>query len=99
MQLKYKLLTLGLLLYGPLLLAETEDEIVVLEKKILNLSGWSENVSISSINSSELNKLEAQHPKQIFRRMPGVWVSRGSGQEHLTSMRSPVLTEIGRAHV
>ena len=95
MQLKYKLLTLGLLLYGPLLLAETEDEILVLEKKILNLSGWSENVSISSINSSELNKLEAQHPKQIFRRMPGVWVSRGSGQEHLTAMRSPVLTGPG----
>ena len=95
MQLKYKLLTLGLLLYGPLLLAEKEDEIVVLEKKILNLSGWSENVSISSINSSELNKLEAQHPKQIFRRMPGVWVSRGSGQEHLTAMRSPVLTGPG----
>ena len=40
MQLKFKLLTLGLLLCGPLLLAETEDEIVVLEKKILNLSGW-----------------------------------------------------------
>ena len=95
MQLKYKLLTAGLLLYGPLLLAEKEDEIVVLEKKILNLSGWSENVSISSINSSELNKLEAQHPKQIFRRMPGVWVSRGSGQEHLTAMRSPVLTGPG----
>jgi len=95
MQLKFKLLTLGLLLYGPLLLAEIEDEIIVLEKKILNLSGWSENVSISSINSSELNKLEAQHPKQIFRRMPGVWVSRGSGQEHLTSMRSPVLTGPG----
>ena len=95
MPLKFKLLTLGLLLYGPLLLAEIEDEIVVLEKKILNLSGWSENVSISSINSSELNKLEAQHPKQIFRRMPGVWVSRGSGQEHLTAMRSPILTGPG----
>ena len=95
MQLKFKLLTLGLLLCGPLLLAETEDEIVVLEKKILNLSGWSENVSISSINSSELNKLEAQHPKQIFRRMPGVWISRGSGQEHLTAMRSPILTGPG----
>ena len=52
-------------------------------------------MSISSINSSELNKLEAQHPKQIFRRMPGVWVSRGSGQEHLTAMRSPVLTGPG----
>jgi len=95
MQSKLKLLTLGLLLYGPLLLTEVEDEIVVLEKKISNLSGWSENVSISSINSSELNKLDAQHPKQIFRRMPGIWISRGSGQEHLTAMRSPVLSGPG----
>ena len=65
MQLKFKLLTIGLLLHGPLLLSEIEEEIVVLEKKILNLSGWSENVSISSINSSELNKLEAQHSEDV----------------------------------
>ena len=93
MQTNFKLLTLGLLFFASLL--KEEEEIIVLEKKISNLSGWSENVSISSINSSDLNKLDAQHPKQIFRRLPGIWISRGSGQEHLTAMRSPVLTGPG----
>ena len=93
MQTHFKIITLGLLVFASLL--QAEEEIIVLEKKISNLSGWSENVSISSINSSELNKLDAQHPKQIFRRLPGIWISRGSGQEHLTAIRSPVLTGPG----
>ncbi len=93
MQTNFKLITLGLLFFASLL--QAEEEIIVLEKKISNLSGWSDNVSISSINSSDLNKLDAQHPKQIFRRLPGIWISRGSGQEHLTAMRSPVLTGPG----
>ena len=93
MQVNFKLIILGLLVFASLL--QAEEEIIVLEKKISNLSGWSENVSISSINSSELNKLDAQHPKQIFRRLPGIWISRGSGQEHLTAIRSPVLTGPG----
>ena len=75
--------------------SETIEEIIVLEKKITNLDGWSQNLSISSLSSDDLVKLQAQHPKQIFRRVPGVWISRGSGQEHLTSMRSPVLTGPG----
>ncbi|MDG2457165.1 MAG: TonB-dependent receptor, partial [SAR86 cluster bacterium] len=75
--------------------SEVLEEIIVLEKKTTTLNGWSQNLSISSLNSDDLVKLEAQHPKQIFRRVPGVWISRGSGQEHLTSMRSPVLTGPG----
>ena len=93
MQTHFKIITLGLLVFASLL--QAEEEIIVLEKKISNLSGWSNSVSISSINSSDLNKLDAQHPKQIFRRLPGIWISRGSGQEHLTAMRSPVLTGPG----
>ena len=93
MQTHFKIITLGLLIFASLL--QAEEEIIVLEKKISNLSGWSNSVSISSINSSDLNKLDAQHPKQIFRRLPGIWISRGSGQEHLTAMRSPVLTGPG----
>ena len=79
MQTHFKIITLGLLVFASLL--QAEEEIIVLEKKISNLSGWSNSVSISSINSSDLNKLDAQHPKQIFRRLPGIWISRGSGQE------------------
>ena len=77
--------------------SEELQEVIVLEKKLSSLNGWSSNQSISSINKEELNKLDAQHPKQIFRRSPGVWISRGSGQEHLTAIRSPVLS--GQVHV
>ena len=75
--------------------SEELQEVIVLEKKLSSLNGWSSNQSISSINKEELNKLDAQHPKQIFRRSPGVWISRGSGQEHLTAIRSPVLSGPG----
>ena len=74
---------------------EELQEIVILEKKLSSLNGWSNNQSISSVNEDELNALDAQHPKQIFRRSPGVWISRGSGQEHLTAIRSPVLSGPG----
>ncbi|MEM6573477.1 MAG: TonB-dependent receptor [Pseudomonadota bacterium] len=37
----------------------------------------------------------ATHPNELFDAVPGTWVSRGSGQEHLTAIRSPVLTGAG----
>ena len=91
----YRLLISILILLSFNINSEVLEEVIVLEKKTTTLNGWSQNLSISSLNSDELVKLEAQHPKQIFRRLPGVWISRGSGQEHLTSMRSPVLTGPG----
>ena len=36
-----------------------------------------------------------QHIQELMTRVPGVWVSRASGQEHLTAIRSPVLTGPG----
>ena len=71
------------------------EEIIVLEKKLSSLNGWANNQSITSIDEKELEYLDAQHAKQIFRRSPGVWISRGSGQEHLTAIRSPVLSGPG----
>ena len=37
----------------------------------------------------------AVHPNQLLDAGVSVWVSRGSGQEHLTAVRSPVLTGAG----
>ena len=86
---------LSLLLFSGTMLSEEIEEVIVLEEKLSSLNGWSNNQSISSINERELEDLDAQHTKQIFRRSPGVWISRGSGQEHLTAIRSPVLTGPG----
>jgi outer membrane receptor protein involved in Fe transport len=35
------------------------------------------------------------HISELASRAPGTWVVRGSGQEHLTAIRSPVLTGAG----
>ena len=92
---KLKSLILIITLLSTSAFSEEVQEVIVLEKKLSSLNGWSSNQSISSIDQEELNKLDAQHPKQALRRSPGVWISRGSGQEHLTAIRSPVLSGPG----
>ena len=92
---KIILTVLSLSLFSGAMLSEEIEEVIILEEKLSSLNGWSNNQSLASINEKELENLDAQHPKQIFRRSPGVWISRGSGQEHLTAIRSPVLTGPG----
>ena len=67
------------------------DEIVVTASKedsqILKVGG-----NISSINTDEIKFISAINPSEILNRLPAVYISQGSGQEHLTSIRSPVLS-------
>jgi len=76
------------------ILAETPQEIVVTATRtpvsVLEVSG-----NISAINDEAIRATNAIHPYELGVRIPGVWVSRGSGQEHLTAVRSPVLTGPG----
>ena len=52
--------------------------------------------STATVTTEELELVSATHPTEIFTRTPGVVVSRGgSGQEHLTAIRSPVFTGPG----
>jgi len=51
--------------------------------------------SISVLSSDEIDLVAPRHPNEILNRVPGAWVSAGSGQEHLTAIRSPVLTGAG----
>lgn len=44
------------------------------------------------LSSDELKRIDPDHPSEALARAPGVLIHRGSGQEHLTSIRSPVLT-------
>lgn len=51
--------------------------------------------SLSALTAADI-KIEApKHPNELFDRIPGAWVSSGSGQEHLTAIRSAVLTGAG----
>ena len=43
----------------------------------------------------ELESIRPTHPSEVFARLPGSWVTRGSGQEHLSAVRSPLLAGAG----
>ena len=51
--------------------------------------------SLSALTADEIRSVAPKHPNEIFDHIPGAWVSSGSGQEHLTAIRSPVLTGSG----
>jgi len=48
--------------------------------------------SVSLISNFELNNISLVHPAEALNGVAGVNIHRGSGQEHLTAIRSPVLT-------
>ena len=51
--------------------------------------------NFARIEEETLETVALVHPNEAFVRIPGVWISRGSGQEHLTAIRSAVLTGPG----
>lgn len=54
-----------------------------------------ESGSFGRVTEADLKLIGATHPAQALNRIPGVWINEGSGQEHLTAIRSPVLTGSG----
>jgi len=52
-------------------------------------------IGYSRIDADTLERTRWAHPNELFVRVPGLWISRGSGQEHLTALRSGVLTGAG----
>ena len=51
--------------------------------------------NIAVLGTNAIDSVSHTHIHELMSRVPGVWVSRGSGQEHLTAIRSPVLTGAG----
>ena len=51
--------------------------------------------STAILDREALAPIRATHPSELFARLPGTWVTRGSGQEHLSAVRSPLLTGPG----
>jgi len=70
------------------------DEVVVTaarrEQSSLEHAG-----NIATLAGTTIDAVGHQHIHELLTRVAGVWVSRGSGQEHLTAIRSPVLTGPG----
>ena len=72
------------------LLGETNEELNVSTNQ-----NWNFKPSSETISSDEIRFLNVTHNKELFNSSAGSWISRGSGQESLISLRSPVLTGSG----
>jgi outer membrane receptor protein involved in Fe transport len=51
--------------------------------------------SVSVLDRIEIDRIGATHAVEVLNRAAGVYLQRGSGQESLTAIRSPVLTGAG----
>jgi outer membrane receptor protein involved in Fe transport len=51
--------------------------------------------NLSVVTADNIAFINQQHINQAIVRVPGGWISKGNGQEHLTAIRSPVLTGAG----
>lgn len=51
--------------------------------------------NLTQLDVAQIARVAPVHINEVMSRVAGVWVSRGNGQEHLTAIRSPVLTGAG----
>ena len=51
--------------------------------------------NIAVLDAAALGLINQTHINEALQRVAGAWISRGNGQEHLTALRSPVLTGAG----
>lgn len=70
------------------------------ESMVVTASGQYRSVLDQAGNTSRINSEMAEltrptHASQLMHRVPGTWITRGSGQESLAAIRSPVLTGAG----
>lgn len=76
-----------------MLLDDIERVVVSTQRQDSLLLDESSNVSV--LNNADIKLINAVHINESLMRIPGVWISRGNGQEHLTAIRSPVLAGAG----
>ena len=70
-----------------------EEVAVTASRTERDLSDLSQALSI--VDQSSIDRLGHNHISELLNRVPGVIISRGNGQEHLTAIRSAVLTGAG----
>ncbi len=78
-------------LVGAHVASEPPERIVVTEtreeRRLVDTPG-----AVTRFESDEVRDVDSQHVQELLNRAPGVFLNRGSGREHLTAIRSPVLT-------
>ncbi|MEM9284385.1 MAG: TonB-dependent receptor [Pseudomonadota bacterium] len=78
----------GVTLAGPA--AATETIVVASERRAIALRDVASSISV--LNEDEVLRVSPRAPAELLNRAAGTFVQSGSGREHLTAIRSPVLT-------
>lgn len=74
---------------------QIEEVIVLAESDVTSLDLRAGLGSISSLETDVIDRTRPNHAHELFVRIPGAWVTKNSGQEHLTGLRSAVLAGPG----
>ncbi len=72
---------------------QIEEIKVIGSRSVIDLLGTVGSTTV--VDTQAIERTGALHINETAVRAPGVWISRGSGQEHLTAIRSAVLTGPG----
>lgn len=72
--------------------AHAQDEVIVVTGDRAGEAREASVLSLGVISGAEIAEIAPQHPAELLNREAGVFVNRGNGAEHLTAIRSPVLT-------
>ncbi|NNE06086.1 MAG: TonB-dependent receptor [Xanthomonadales bacterium] len=95
------LLTLTLLIHAAVIFAETSKEPqseiaeIVVTAQRREQSTLDHGGNIERLDFQDVQAVGHQHVHELMNRVAGAWIVRGSGQEHLTAIRSPVLSGAG----
>ena len=84
-----------LLVTAPVTWAEEQLEHLIVTATQQAHSRLQMPISVAVVDSAGLAITRQVHINEVMQRVSGAWISRGNGQESLTSLRSPVLTGPG----
>ncbi|MFT7524938.1 MAG: iron complex outermembrane receptor protein [Arenicella sp.] len=70
-------------------------ETVLMIGTMRDQNGSTVPLSWSEIDANAIALTRHTHINELMQQVSGAWISRGSGQEHLTALLSPVLTDAG----
>ena len=76
---------------------DTTAKVTTLDELVVTSTGFGEPRAthpgnISKINGYDIDFSKTEQPAELLNRVPGVAIEQGSGVEHLTAIRSPVLS-------
>ncbi|WOX05018.1 TonB-dependent receptor [Microbulbifer pacificus] len=80
---------------SPLRIQETSLETVEVIGKLTHKGSVADSIAGATLDVDTIAQRVPTHPAELINGLPGIWISRGDGQEHLTAIRSPVLSGAG----